>query len=210
MNTSISAFASDNTDLLTTEPTVVAPDFDARTFATCSEFESTMEKILPKQNNSYWRGGPVMMESTRDAVAAPAPTVAKTTQGAGANTPHSETNVQVAGIDEADTVKTDGTYLYSYQAGEGGIVILDAKNLNKIKTIKIPSNYSNPTFYVQKGKLILTATRYINSSRYWMGWYDNSQKSIVAIYDVTTPATAKLVRLTQVDGSLSDTRLEDN
>ena len=43
-----------------------------------------------------------------------------------------------------------------------------------------------------------------------MGWYDNSQKSIVAVYDVTTPATAKLVRLTQVDGSLGDTRLEDN
>lgn len=126
------------------------------------------------------------------------------------NTPHSETNVQVAGIDEADSVKTDGRYIYSYQAGENGIVILDAKTLNKIKTIKIPANYSNPTFYIQKGKLILTATRYVNSNRYWMGWYDNSQKSIVAIYDTSTPTSAKLVRLTQVDGSLSDTRLEDN
>lgn len=81
MNTSVSLFASDNTDLLTTEPTVVAPDFDARTFATCQEFESTMEKILPKQNNYYWRGGPVMLESViTDAVAAPAPTAAKLSQ----------------------------------------------------------------------------------------------------------------------------------
>jgi hypothetical protein len=80
MNSTVTAFASDNTDLLTTEPTVIAPDFDARTFVTCQEFESTMEKILPKQNNSYWRGGPVMMESTADAVTAIAPTAAKVSQ----------------------------------------------------------------------------------------------------------------------------------
>lgn len=43
-----------------------------------------------------------------------------------------------------------------------------------------------------------------------MGWYDNSQKTIIAIYDISTPANAKLIRLTQVDGSLSDSRLEDN
>lgn len=77
MNTAVSAFASDNTDLLTTEPTVVAPDFDARTFATCSEFESTMEHILPKQSPYYWRGGPIMMEDA--IVTSTSPTAAKST-----------------------------------------------------------------------------------------------------------------------------------
>jgi hypothetical protein len=43
-----------------------------------------------------------------------------------------------------------------------------------------------------------------------MGWYDNSQKSVIAIYDISSPASAKLVRLTQIDGYLSDSRLEDN
>jgi len=80
MNTTISVFASENTDLLSTEPMVVAPDFDARTFATCEEFESTMEKILPKQNNYYWRGGAVMFESTADLANTPVPSVAKSTQ----------------------------------------------------------------------------------------------------------------------------------
>jgi len=46
---------------------------------------------------------------------------------------HSETNIQVAWIDESDTVKTDGKYIYSYQQSEWDIAILDAKNLNKIK-----------------------------------------------------------------------------
>jgi uncharacterized secreted protein with C-terminal beta-propeller domain len=96
MNFSVSLYASDNTDLLTTEPTVVAPDFDARTFTTCQEFESTMEKILPKQNNYYWRGGPIMLESVATDVSVATPPTAKAVQGAGATTPHSETNVQVA------------------------------------------------------------------------------------------------------------------
>jgi hypothetical protein len=43
-----------------------------------------------------------------------------------------------------------------------------------------------------------------------MGWYDNSQKSIVAIYDISIPEKSKLIRLIQVDGNLSESRLEDN
>lgn len=47
--------------------------------------------------------------------------------------PKSDTNIQVKGIDEADTVKTDGKYVYSFQEGEHTIVILDAKTLAKVK-----------------------------------------------------------------------------
>jgi uncharacterized secreted protein with C-terminal beta-propeller domain len=49
-----------------------------------------------------------MMEA--QSVTTPAPTFAKMD-----TTAKSDTNIQVKGIDEADTVKTDGKYLYSYQ-----------------------------------------------------------------------------------------------
>lgn len=206
----VSLAANENTDLLSTEPTITAPSFSYHTFASCGELEDTMQAILPKQDRYFGYRVPMMLaDSSAESVTAPAPTLAKTS-GALAVQPHSETNIQVVGIDEADTVKTDGIYIYSYQAGENGIIVLDAKNLNKIKTIKIPANYSNPTFYIQKGKLILTATRYSQSSQFWRGWYDNSQKSILAIYDITDISDTKLIRLTQVDGTLVDTRLEDN
>lgn len=39
------------------------------------------------------------------------PTMAKSTE----SVPHSETNIQVRGVDEADVVKTDGKYVYTYQ-----------------------------------------------------------------------------------------------
>lgn len=123
------------------------------------------------------------------------------------STPKSDTNIQVKGIDEADTVKTDGKYVYSYQDGEKAIVILDAKTLARIKTIRVPANYSNPLFYITKNKLILTATRYSQSNIYWKGWYNNNQKSIIALYDISVPARATLIRSIEIDGSLSDTRL---
>ena len=44
----IQIFAAENTDLLDTEPTVSAPKFSYETFGSCSEFENTMKKILPK------------------------------------------------------------------------------------------------------------------------------------------------------------------
>lgn len=208
----LSFFASDNTDLVSTEPTVSAPNFSYHTFSTCSEFESTMQKILPKQNTlSYFRWGPIMLESSlADASSVAQPAQSKASLWGVAQAPYSDTNIQVQWIDEADSVKTDGRYIYSYQQGENAIVILDAKNLDKLKTIKIPSNYSNPSFYISKNKLILTATRYSNSSRYWMGWYNNSQKSVVAIYDLKNVIEAKLIRLIQVDWILSESRLEDN
>jgi len=89
-------------------------------------------------------------------------------------------------------------------------VILDAENLSTVKTVKLPSNYSNVNFYVTKNKLVLTANRYNSYNPYWYGWYDNSTKSVIALYDIADKSAIKLVRVVQVDGNLSDTRLADN
>ncbi len=78
-----------------------------------------------------------------------------------------------------------------------------------MKTIRVPSNYSGVNFYVTKNKLILTATKSLQSQNYWTYWYNNSQKSIIALYDIRDVARATLVRSIEVDGYLSDTRLSD-
>lgn len=57
--------------------------------------------------------------------------------------------------------------------------------------------------------MILTATRYIQSQNYWAYWYNNTQKSIIALYDIRDISRASLVRIIEIDGSLSDTRLSD-
>ncbi len=70
-------------------------------------------------------------------------------------------------------------------------------------------NYSGISFYITRNKLILTATKSIGTQRYWTYWYDNTQKSIIALYDISTPTRTTLVRNIEVDGYLSDTRLGD-
>ncbi len=59
-------------------------------------------------------------------------------------------------------------------------------------------------------RLVLTASKTLQSQNSWMYWYNYSQKSIIAIYDISLPAKTKLVRNIEVDGYLSDTRLADN
>jgi Beta propeller domain len=106
-------------------------------------------------------------------------------------------------------VKTDGKYVYTYQEGEHAIIVLDAKNLNKVKTLQIPVNYSGISFYVTKNTLVLTATRYTTIQNSGVNWYNNTQKSIVTIYDIRDITRASVIRSIEVDGSLSDTRLGD-
>ena len=78
-----------------------------------------------------------------------------------------------------------------------------------MKTLRIPSNYSGVNFYVTGNKLILTATRYVQTQGYWTYWYNNTQKSVIALYDIRDMSRASLVRSIEVDGYLSDTRLSD-
>ena len=110
------------------------PDFSYQTFATCSDFENTLKQILPTTYNDGRMYKWVMLAES-SSIGAVAPTASRMADSS--NTPKSETNVQVKWIDEADTVKTDGKYLYSYQEWEKAIVVLDAKTLIKIKTLRI-------------------------------------------------------------------------
>jgi inhibitor of cysteine peptidase len=140
----------------------------------------------------------------------PAPSASREATKSSGDASYSRTNTQVLGIDEADTVKTDGKYLYTYSESEKAIVILDARTLERIKSIKIPSNYASPSFYLTKNKLVLTATKYGSYNASWYGWYNNEQKSIITLYDISNPSRASLIRVIQVDGSLSDSRIADD
>ncbi len=209
-----SVFAADNTELLDQDTSQIAtPSFSYTTFGSCSEFESTMKRILPKTNGGYYGRGGGIMYATEDALKSSVPTASPgivAEKATASPEPYSTTNTQVLGVDEADTVKTDGKYLYSFQENDHVIAILDAKTLVKIKSIRIPTTYYGVTFYLTKNKLIVTATKSNPYSARWYGWYDNEQKSIVALYDISNPLQASLSRVIQVDGSLSDSRVADD
>jgi len=60
-----------------------------------------------------------MVTSTMTGVGAAAPSAEKLSSSSQGSTDYSTTNVQVAGVDEADIIKNDGKYLYVASAGNG-------------------------------------------------------------------------------------------
>jgi len=110
------------------EPAIRTQEGKLPTFNSCSEIKQVFKEI--ETDTQSYRG---------DSLLAPGAPVAleKSTGVEGGGREYSATNVQVVGVDEADIVKTDGTYVYSISGNE--IVISqvyppgDAMILSRIK-----------------------------------------------------------------------------
>ncbi len=86
------------------------------TFGSCDEMASSFNKMIESRQNA-WRGGGL---KTFDMVAGSAVPMAATmavAEGSDESGDYSDTNVQVAGVDEADIIKTDGNYIYTVTQG---------------------------------------------------------------------------------------------
>jgi uncharacterized secreted protein with C-terminal beta-propeller domain len=102
--------------------TVETPEVETqglKTFSSMWELDSYIEKGF----NNPKRGGPIFMEAAMDNQAAPPGVAAE----------YSETNIQVAGVDEADIVKTDGKYIFLVTGNS--ILIVNAYPANQMQLI---------------------------------------------------------------------------
>ena len=116
---------------------------------------------------------------------------------------YSETNVRQNGVDEGDTVKTDGTYLYVLKDNSKEIAIVDANasSMKKLQTIQ-PEDVDNiREFYLDKEKHYVIAVceqqtgsdKEINAYSYW-----NSMNTVMITYDIADLENPKeLGRVTQ-------------
>lgn len=113
---------------------------------------------------------------------------------------HSNTNVQVEGVDEADVVKTDGKYIFILSSYEKTVKIVDVtgEKPRQLTSIKTEDIY-NCDMYLSGGRLIL------------LGEGNSEKQSTVTavIYDISDPNKPKeLTRLKQ-SGNYQDSRLID-
>ncbi len=143
----------------------------------------------------------------------------------------SSTNLQEAGVDEADLIKTDGRYIYSVAKGsfintkisngngtslpmpeqQSDIIrIMDTSTnpLSEVKVIKDDTSAWNITgLYLDKDQLIATTSKYNNYSNQWFDSAAFSGQSTELIFmDVKTPAQASVTKTLKFDGSLIDSR----
>ena len=150
---------------------------------------------------------------------------------------HSETNVQVAGIDEADLVKTDGEYVYA--VGHGAVTVISAKDgvMEKASSFdyvdengyvvgsgEVLRTYGTPEIYLDGDRLVIVIRAYERAKGedqpndiqidgdIYVGIpyrYFNHDSYFTAIYDIADKAEPRLVGTASISGSGISSRLKD-
>lgn len=127
----------------------------------------------------------------------------------------SETGNQVAGVDEADIVETDGRYIYSVSGGE--LIITAAVSDNAaaevVSRTQLASNFHHGMF-LHDGRLTIlsqeTARDYPIPSVAPGAVSLLSARTVVSVMDVSDPTAPSLQQETIVDGIVQSARAIDN
>jgi len=124
---------------------------------------------------------------------------------------YSNTNVQEIGVDEADTVKTDGRFFY-LQAGQEVHIVAGTPPMQTVASIDLEEYGYVNALYLYKNVLVALYDSYTpfekpNTDENY-GWHQNNVG--VAFYDISNPATPNLMKIVEVEGYLVSSRRIDN
>lgn len=124
---------------------------------------------------------------------------------------HSETNVQVAGVDEGDVVKTDGRHLYIMREGEILIVRTEstaaAGSLSLVSRIPLSDASLQPTeLYIDNGRLVVVGQTWLQPEGPWMPMVRDSAVDGSGLSDTTGAATDSGI-LSKDSGIMTDEAL---
>ncbi|MCF7860475.1 beta-propeller domain-containing protein, partial [Patescibacteria group bacterium] len=122
------------------------------------------------------------------------------------NNDYSQTNLQVIGVDEADIIKTDGTFIYAVSYND--LFIIKASDA-EVKVLAKLSFYSRPTeLYLSQGKLVVIgADSEIMDSGVYKKFRRQSPYTFVKVFDLTDPAAPEQIRDLDFEGSYLDSRI---
>jgi uncharacterized secreted protein with C-terminal beta-propeller domain len=151
------------------------------------------------------------------------------TTGATGSNDYSTTNIQVAGVDEADLTKNDGAYIFTtgsneYSTGQNYIYIVKASPSDPRVIAKIP--LSNNTYLAgmflsqDSSKLIVIGSQYqyyaLDAREPALGMpslgiaaypYFNDVKTFINVYDITDKVHPTLTRNFTLSGSYFNSRM---
>lgn len=184
----------------------------------CADLKAFTENAQMGYGGGVMYYGKDMMEDR--AVAAPMANGAKAETSQTSGLDYSKTNVQVEGVDEGDRVKTDGNFLYVVSRRDSKVRIIDVrdpKNMKVVSTISFDAFMPND-LYIDGTKLAVTGQvsqstlpgmeDSINGKMMiYPPIWGGVQKSAVKIFDVTTKASPKEIRMVAFEGNVLSTRL---
>ena len=130
---------------------------------------------------------------------------------------YSKTNTQVQGVDEADIVKTDGTYIY-YLTNEK-LTIINTENASQMKemsTIKFDETFTQEEIFLNNDKIIVIGKRYeydkterkigIDEDFLYPNYMDKTYTS-AKLYNVKDKTNPTLERTVEVEGDYLTARM---
>jgi len=188
------------------------------------QFSSSLNPVV---NNQF--GFPTPIPSAAPMpMAAAAPAGLLTSVFGDSGPSYSKTNVQVAGVDEADTVKTDGYYIYLLNNVQNSVYIVNADPQNASILAKIPFDHDTSLagIYLSQdsSRLAVLGSKYVlrtetstyYSDRSGMQTYTReyyrpeNTKSFVKVYDIREKTRPVLIRGFAATGSYFNSRMIGN
>ncbi|MEE9152359.1 MAG: beta-propeller domain-containing protein [Thermoplasmata archaeon] len=124
---------------------------------------------------------------------------------------HSQTNVQVEGVDEGDIVKNDGKYAYIVSRNKTKVIILDvypAENAKILSIIEVDLMIRE--IYLNDGKLVVLGTNSYYYDYYWgirLPNYLYSPETYIKVYDIEDRENPVLYRSVELKGSYVSSRM---
>lgn len=187
--------------------TVETPDIETeglKAFSSMQELDSYIEKGL---SSPQYRGT-VFLEKGNLALAAPQATAE-----------YSETNVQVAGVDEADIVKTDGKYIYL--ASGNKFMIVNAYPTDQMKVLSNSSVEGGIRgLFIAKDRLVLFEEKSFFRNEPPVGREPAIKRDLmiapyaigfhVKIYDTAQKNSPRLIRDISMNGTYINSRMIDD
>jgi inhibitor of cysteine peptidase len=189
--------------------------YDLKNFSSYDELATFLATIQISDTNNYYLG---MTEDSVRASNVPSVNWQKDVASGSLDShevesvDYSETNIQVAGVDEPDIVKTDGTYLYVLSQQSVYILraypVADAEILSQITLdddISILGMFINGDHLALFGTLWRYDTE--DNGSYYGYWWNGEEKTVIKVYDISDRTYPELSRDVEVDGSYIDSRM---
>ncbi|MCK9631654.1 MAG: beta-propeller domain-containing protein [Methanoregula sp.] len=199
---------------------------EIKKFSSADEIREYIEentKLAAEADGDYYATGAVMARDV--AVGVPQSAVAESAKGLTASAPsagtgatdYSQTNVQVAGVDEPDVVKNDGRYIYVISGDT--LTIVDAYPASTATIISKTTIDDTPKeIFVSGNRLVLFTTgtsaisendspvsaRQVKSLRSYIP-YNPVTRAV--FYDITDRKNPKVTKDYEIDGDYTDARL---
>lgn len=189
-----------------------------KTFSSLDELKNYLTTNTKADSTSSFSGGVLDAQFLGFSTVAPVQ-INGYSSTEGTTKSYSTTNIQVAGVDEADTVKTDGKYIYTLTPDNitcrNVICILNAdpQDTKIISRIKFDDNtFAAGMFLSQDGnKLVILGSIYENQvytqNSVDLRYFFSNVKTFVYVYDISDKSNPSLAKNSTLSGSYFNSRM---